>query len=96
MPSGAAPPSAASPTAFPRKIPAQKLRHINSGNDHSVLYHMRHPLLALEKAASVCSDLLILETHIDAMNEARPAMIFYPGRELADDPQLVGTEHSLC
>ena len=41
-----------------------------------VLYHMRHPLLALEKAASVCSDLLILETHIDAMNEARLAMIF--------------------
>jgi tRNA (mo5U34)-methyltransferase len=51
-----------------------------------VLYHMRHPLLALEKVASVCSDLLILETHIDAMNEARPAMIFYPGKELADDP----------
>ena len=51
-----------------------------------VLYHMRHPLLALEKAASVCSELLIVETHLDAMNEARPAMIFYPGRELANDP----------
>ncbi len=51
-----------------------------------VLYHMRHPLLAMEKAASVCSDLLIVETQIDAANEARPAMIFYPGRELADDP----------
>jgi tRNA (mo5U34)-methyltransferase len=51
-----------------------------------VLYHMRHPLLALEKAASVCSELLIVETHIESMNEARPAMIFYPGKELADDP----------
>ena len=51
-----------------------------------VLYHMRHPLLALEKAASVCSDLLIVETHLETMNEARPAMIFYPGMELANDP----------
>ena len=51
-----------------------------------VLYHLRHPLLGLEKAASVCSDLLIVETQIDAVNEARPAMIFYPGTELANDP----------
>jgi tRNA (mo5U34)-methyltransferase len=51
-----------------------------------VLYHMRHPLLALERAASVCTDMLILETNIDATSEPRPAMIFYPGRELADDP----------
>ena len=51
-----------------------------------VLYHMRHPLLALERAASVCSDMMILETQIDATSEPRPAMIFYPGRELADDP----------
>ena len=34
-----------------------------------VLYHMRHPLLALEKAASVCSEMLILETQIDATDE---------------------------
>jgi tRNA (mo5U34)-methyltransferase len=50
-----------------------------------VLYHMRHPLLALERAASVCSDLLLVETHHDAMNEKRPAMIFYPGLELNND-----------
>ena len=51
-----------------------------------VLYHMHHPLLALERAASVCSDMMILETQIDATSEPRPAVIFYPGRELSDDP----------
>jgi tRNA (mo5U34)-methyltransferase len=51
-----------------------------------VLYHMRHPLLALERAAGVCSEMLILETQIDATDESRPAMIFYPGTELANDP----------
>jgi tRNA (mo5U34)-methyltransferase len=51
-----------------------------------VLYHMRHPLLAMEKAASVCSEILIVETQLDAVNEERPAMIFYPGIELANDP----------
>ena len=34
-----------------------------------VLYHMRHPLLALERAASVCSDMMILETQVDALSE---------------------------
>jgi len=30
-----------------------------------VLYHMRHPLLALERVASVTKDQLVLETHVD-------------------------------
>lgn len=51
-----------------------------------VLYHMRHPLLALERIASVCADQLILETHVDLLNCRRPAMAFYPGREVNDDP----------
>jgi tRNA (mo5U34)-methyltransferase len=51
-----------------------------------VLYHTRHPFLALEQAASVAKDLLIVETHMDAANETRPAMIMYPGKELNDDP----------
>lgn len=50
-----------------------------------VLYHMRHPLLALEKAATVCKEMIIVETHLDAENEARPAMIMYPGTELNND-----------
>jgi tRNA (mo5U34)-methyltransferase len=51
-----------------------------------VLYHLRHPLLALERVASVARDLLILETVVDMMGVSRPAMAFYPGRELNNDP----------
>jgi tRNA (mo5U34)-methyltransferase len=47
-----------------------------------VLYHVRHPLLALEKVFSVSGDLLILETHVARIGTRRPAMIFYPGAEL--------------
>ncbi len=32
-----------------------------------VLYHMRHPLLALERVASVTKDQLVLETHVDLL-----------------------------
>lgn len=51
-----------------------------------VLYHMRHPLLALERVFSVTGKQLFLETHIERLGGARPAMVFYPGRELNDDP----------
>lgn len=50
-----------------------------------VLYHLRHPLLALERVASVTKDFLLLETHV--MNRHRSPMIeFYPNDELAGDP----------
>jgi tRNA (mo5U34)-methyltransferase len=51
-----------------------------------VLYHMRHPLLALERVASVTRELLILDTHVDLLGMRRPAMAFYPKTELAGDP----------
>jgi len=51
-----------------------------------VLYHMRHPLLALEKVASVTGRQLILETHVDMLEHKRPAGAFYPGGELNSDP----------
>jgi len=47
-----------------------------------VLYHARHPLLALERAASVCAGTLVVETVLDVTDVARPAMVFYPGPEL--------------
>ena len=50
-----------------------------------VLYHVRHPLLALERVASVCTDQLILETHVDMMESDRPLMAFYPETECAND-----------
>lgn len=51
-----------------------------------VLYHLKHPLLALERVASVTRDLLVLETVVDLVGIGRPAVAFYPGRELNDDP----------
>jgi len=51
-----------------------------------VLYHLRHPLLALERIASVTRTLLVLETVVDMVGIGRPAMAFYPGRELNNDP----------
>ncbi len=51
-----------------------------------VLYHLRHPLLALERVASVARDLLVVETVVDMVGFGRPAMAFYPSRELNDDP----------
>ena len=50
-----------------------------------VLYHMRHPLLALEKVSAVTGGMLILETHVDLTTINRPAMAFYPGSELGQD-----------
>jgi tRNA (mo5U34)-methyltransferase len=51
-----------------------------------VLYHLPHPLLALERVAAMTSGLLILETVVDMVGFARPAVAFYPGRELNADP----------
>ena len=51
-----------------------------------VLYHLRHPLLALERVASVTGDLLVLETVVDMAGIKRPAVAFYPDRELNNDP----------
>lgn len=52
-----------------------------------VLYHMRHPLLALERVAGVTAPggMLILETHVEMLHIRRPAMAFYAGDELDGD-----------
>jgi tRNA (mo5U34)-methyltransferase len=51
-----------------------------------VLYHLRHPLLALERVAAVTAKQLILETHVDLTWSRRPAMAFYPNQQLNADP----------
>lgn len=51
-----------------------------------VLYHMRHPLLALERVFSVVGDQLIIDTQVDMLGTKRPVMAFYPGAELDGDP----------
>jgi tRNA (mo5U34)-methyltransferase len=51
-----------------------------------VLYHLPHPLLALERVASVTGKRLVLETHVDMLWTRHPALAFYPGEELDGDP----------
>jgi tRNA (mo5U34)-methyltransferase len=51
-----------------------------------VFYHLRNPLLALERLAPLATETFIIETHLDAVDCEAPAMVFYPGRELNDDP----------
>jgi tRNA (mo5U34)-methyltransferase len=50
-----------------------------------VLYHMRHPLLALDRVAEVTGKMLVLETLVDMLSYRRPAMAFYAGSEVARD-----------
>lgn len=51
-----------------------------------VLYHLRDPLLALERVASVTAGTVVLETAVDMLWARRPAAAFYPGAELNADP----------
>jgi tRNA (mo5U34)-methyltransferase len=51
-----------------------------------VLYHVRDPVTAIERLASVTNDQLILET-VTALGRCRhPAGLFFPDDELAHDP----------
>lgn len=50
-----------------------------------VLYHMRHPMLALEKVWSVTRELAIVETHA-VFRYRRPVLELYPEGELRGDP----------
>jgi tRNA (mo5U34)-methyltransferase len=50
-----------------------------------VFYHLRHPFLALEQIAGLTIETLVVETHLDALDVSRPAMIFYAGSELNED-----------
>lgn len=50
-----------------------------------VLYHSQDPLRYLRIARSVCSEMMILETHLDARDYPHPAMVFYPGKTLNND-----------
>ena len=55
-----------------------------------VLYHLKHPLLALEKIASCTKPggRIIVDTIIDIKSQLnlQPVMIFHPGSEVSDDP----------
>ena len=61
-----------------------------------VLYHLKHPLLALERLAAVTKHRLVVETHIDCTVMDRPAAAFYSGSELAGDPTNWWGPNPLC
>lgn len=50
-----------------------------------VLYHMRHPMLAVERVASVTKGMVVVETAVDLLWCRRPAMAFYVGDEVGGD-----------
>lgn len=50
-----------------------------------VFYHLLDPIAVLQQLAALTDEVLVLETCLDAREERRPAMIFYPGTELNGD-----------
>jgi tRNA (mo5U34)-methyltransferase len=61
-----------------------------------VFYHLRHPFRALAIVAPLARETLVLETHLDAMDVRRPAMIFYPTIELNGDGSNWWGPNRLC
>jgi tRNA (mo5U34)-methyltransferase len=51
-----------------------------------VFYHRYDAVEVLAKIARLAKHVLVLETHLDVRDVNIPAMAFYPGRELNDDP----------
>jgi tRNA (mo5U34)-methyltransferase len=51
-----------------------------------VLYHAEDPLRYLRLMRAICRRQLIVETHVDALDYPRPAMVYYPGATLNNDP----------
>lgn len=51
-----------------------------------VLYHLRDPMLILERLRSVTAGLLVLETEVGMLLTRRAAAEFYAGTELNNDP----------
>jgi tRNA (mo5U34)-methyltransferase len=51
-----------------------------------VFYHRYDAIESLAKVARLAKQLLIVETHLELRDVDVPAMVFFPGRELANDP----------
>ncbi len=51
-----------------------------------VFYHRYDAIEALARVARLAKHVLIVETHLDLRDIDVPAMAFYPGRELDNDP----------
>lgn len=51
-----------------------------------VFYHLIDPIAILQQISQLVGEALVVETHIEHFSPDRPAMMFYPGTELDDDP----------
>ncbi len=61
-----------------------------------VFYHRYDAIEALARVATLAKDLLIVETHLELRDLSVPAMAFFPGRELANDPTNWWGPNELC
>lgn len=51
-----------------------------------VFYHLIDPIYCTRRISECAGRLLIIESHLDALAVPQPAMVFYPGAELNNDP----------
>jgi tRNA (mo5U34)-methyltransferase len=61
-----------------------------------VLYHLQNPVEGLRRVRRVTGRLALVETHIDERVTALPAMVYYEGAELNDDPTNWWGPNRLC
>ena len=59
-------------------------------------HHSPDPFRCLRAAASVCREMMILETHVDGLDYNRPIMVFCPGNTLNNDPASWWRPNLLC
>ncbi|MDB5413724.1 MAG: hypothetical protein JWR10_2059 [Rubritepida sp.] len=50
-----------------------------------VFYHLFDPIDVIQRLRSVTGQVLMIETHQDALEKTRPGMVFYPGTTLGGD-----------
>ena len=46
-----------------------------------VFYHLIDPIRAIQRLAPIANEVMVVETHLDARDYDRPAMVMYPGAE---------------
>jgi len=61
-----------------------------------VFYHRYDAIEALARVAPLAGELLVLETHLELRDVQAPAMRFFPGTELANDPTNWWGPNELC
>ncbi len=58
--------------------------------NYGLLYHLRHPLLSLDRVRAVTSGALVLETHTINVFQGTPAYLFYETDEYREPTNWTG------